>query len=63
MILVYQVSIYCLKLRINKIAHKVVEQVGLVLVGKIRGQKAESAGVGRVEADPRKVDVACPKPS
>ena len=40
-----------------------VRQLGFVRVGKIRGKRAESAEVGRAEADPRKIDVDCLKPS
>ena len=43
--------------------YKVIRQVGFVLVGRIRRQRAESAGVGRGEADPRETVVGCPKPS
>ena len=43
--------------------YKVIGQVGFVQVGKIRRQKAELAGVGRAEADPRETIVGFPKPS
>ena len=46
----------------NMDLYKVVEQVGF-RVGGIREQKTELARVERAEAEPRKVDVDCPKPS
>ena len=43
--------------------YRVFKQVSFVQVGKIQEWKAEWAGVGRAEADPRKVNVDCLKPS
>mgnify|MGYP007069647550 FL=1 len=41
----------------TKSIYKVIVQVGFILIGKIRKQKAEPTRVGRPEADPRKVEV------
>ena len=43
--------------------YKVIGEVSFIRVGEIQRQKTEPAEVGRVEDDPRKTVVGCPKPS